>query len=410
MAEPRRVLIVAGGTQISGLFEAVERRHARAILLGLPELLAMQQAMPPCLDHVEALDLTQPLPLLVRSIRGLAEAHRCAGIVPILEYGLVAAAFAARQLALPGPPVKVVQNTRDKARMRSVLARSGLGQVRYATCSNVGEGQEFLEAVGAAIVVKPVLGTASDGVSRVDRVEQLGRAFALAGRARAFGGVICEELIEGPEVSVEGYSVDGAFTLVAITDKITDERFLEIGHSQPSAHPLATQTATGAFVARVLSALGVTDGVSHTEVKLTPKGPVLIETHTRLGGDNIHLLTRRTTGVDLPDLMVGFALGEKPTILPRSTGCGAAVRFLVPRPGRIARIDVPALTDGIEEATVYFKPGSAVGERSSSLDRLGHVVAVAESADSAGRAAEAFRDCIRVEYVGEEEGWTAQVA
>ena len=66
--------------------------------------------------------------------------------------------------------------------------------------------------------------------------------------------------------------------------------------------------------------------------------------------------------------------------------------------------------DGIENATVYVKPGAAVGERSCSLDRLGHVVAVTDSAASACRAAEGFRDRIVVRYLQEGEPWTAQVA
>jgi biotin carboxylase len=408
MAQPRRVLIV-GGSQASGLFEAVERREARAVVLGIPEILE-RQAMPPCVEEVAALDLTQPLVSIVRTIRGLAEAHACAGIVPITEYALVPAAFVAQQLRLPGVPVKAVQNTRDKARMRAVLARAGLAQVRYAACRDLTEGQAFLESVGGPIIVKPILGTASDGVSRVDGPDQLAAAFALAGQARSFGGVLCEELVPGPEVSVEGYSVDGVFTLVAVTDKVTDERFLEVGHSQPSAHPASDQQAIAAFVAAALRALGVGEGVSHTEVKLTPAGPVLIETHTRMGGGNIHLLTRRTTGIDLADLTVGFALGEKPQRQPRPTGRGAAVRFLTSRPGRIASVAVPPLVDGIEDATVYVAPGAAVGQRSSSLDRLGHVVAVADSAASACRAAEAFRDRIVVRYLEEGEPWTAQVA
>ena len=408
MAQSRRVLIV-GGSQASGLFEAVERREARAVVLGIPEILE-RQAMAPCVDQVVALDLTQPLVSIVRTIRGLAEAHACAGIVPITEYALVPAAFVAQQLRLPGVPVKAVQNTRDKARMRTVLARAGLAQVRYAACRDATEGREFLESVGGPIIVKPILGTASDGVSRVDSPDQLAAAFALAGQARSFGGVLCEELVPGPEVSVEGFSVDGVFTLVAVTDKVTDERFLEVGHSQPSAHSASDQQAIAAFVAAALQALGVGEGVSHTEVKLTPAGPVLIETHTRMGGGNIHLLTRRTTGIDLADLMVGFALGEKPQLQPRPTGRGAAVRFLTSRPGRIASVVVPPLADGIEDATVYVAPGAAVGQRSSSLDRLGHVVAVADSAASACRAAEAFRDRIVVRYLEEGEPWTAQVA
>jgi hypothetical protein len=48
--------------------------------------------------------------------------------------------------------------------------------------------------------------------------------------------------------------------------------------SSPEAHVLRS------FAFSVLDALGITDTPAHTEVMLTPTGPVLIETGARLGG------------------------------------------------------------------------------------------------------------------------------
>lgn len=408
MPEPRRVLIV-GGSQIGGLFGAVERRGLEAVVLGLREVLD-RFPLPAGVRHAEVLDPTQPLPVLVRRIETLGRAHDVAGLVPIMEYALLPAAMATERLGRPGPGTKAVLNTRDKLRMRRVLEAAGLGQVRHAACRTLDEARRFREEVGGPIFVKPVLGTASDGVSRVDGEQDLEAAFAVAARARAFGGVLCEEFLEGPEVSVEGYSVSGVFLPVAITDKIIDHRFLEVGHSQPSGHPEEDQRAAATLTGRVLEALGVRDGVSHTEVKLTPRGPVLVETHTRMAGGNIHRLTERTTGVDLADLMVAFALGERPEARPQPTGRGASIRFLVGRPGRIAAAVVPPPPPEIEEARIYLEAGETVGERSSSLDRLGHVLAVAESGPAATAAAEAFRDRIRVRYEGEAASLDERVA
>src|SRR2546429_1233754 len=92
-----------------------------------------------------------------------------------------------------------------------IFEQAGLAQVRYAACHDLAQAQAFLERVGGPIILKPVSGTGSDGVSLVRSGEELVSAFQVAMGADGFAGILCEEYIEGPEVSLEGYSVDGRF-------------------------------------------------------------------------------------------------------------------------------------------------------------------------------------------------------
>lgn len=404
-----RIVLLAGGAETPELRDALERRGCRGVLLTFARTLETLE------DHrvwagTEGADFRQPL-TVARRMAELHERYRFAGIVALGEFGLLPAAMAASRLGLPAPSLRAVMETRDKRRMREVLEEAGLGQVRHAACRSVSEGEAFLARIGGPIIVKPQDGTGSDGVSRVDHRAQLEGAFTLARGARSAGGVLCEEFLEGPEVSVEGVCVGGRFRPVAMTDKITDERFLETGHDQPSAYPSATQQAAFDLAGRVLAALGVTDAVTHTEFKMTSRGPVLIETHTRMGGDRIHVLTHRTTGVDLADVMVALALGETPEIDPRPTGRAASIRFLAGPGGRVARTDVAAAAASpfVEEVKLAVRPGDRVGGRSSSIDRLGHVLAVAPHRREASAAAEEARGRLVVEYAL-EEAWTAPVA
>ena len=412
-----RVLLLVGGAETPELRHALARRRGRAVLMSFAEILATVDD-DPIWAGKEAADFRQPL-AVARRIGELHVRHAFAGIVPLGEFGLLPAAMAAQRLGLPGPPLRAVMDTRDKRRMRQVLEAAGLGQVRHAACRSVGEAEAFLRKVGGSIIVKPEDGTGSDGVSRVEDPSQLEAAFTLARGARAVGGVLCEEFVEGPEVSVEGVCVGRRFVPVAMTDKLTDDRFLETGHDQPTGHSRATQQAAFDLAGRILEALGVADAVTHTEFKLTPRGPVLIETHTRMGGDRIHVLTHHTTGVDLADTMVALALGERPDIAPYATGRAASIRFVVGRAGRIARIDAAGADGGfVEEVKLAVGPGAVVRGRSSSLDRLGHVLAVAPRCEQAAQAADEARARVAVEYEvetaafarREEEPWTAPVA
>lgn len=394
-----RVLLV-GGAGVPELEEAVARRGWRALLVTFAGAGAAP-APGGAIDAVETLDLGRPVEV-VRRLAALRAAGAFERIVPVTEFGLLPAALATAQLGLPGPSVAVVRQTRDKLQMRRVLEGAGLGQVAFASCRDVAAARTFLDRVGGPIVVKPVSGSGSEGISRVRAADELPAAFALAARAAGFMGVLCEEYVEGPEVSLEAYSVGGRLVPVALTDKRTDARFLEVGHQQPSAQPADVHQAVVSLAASALLALGVRDGVTHSEFRLGPRGPVLIETHTRMGGGALHVLTRLTTGVDLADLMVAFGLGEEPDAAPEPQGRGAAVRFLVGRPGRVAAVEVPPTTpaDGVV-AVVVPEPGREVADRSASRERLGHVIATGPTADDAGRAAEAFAARIRVRYEGD---------
>ena len=382
----KKNILLVGGTNTPAVIRAVTRRGYNIVAANFPE--SFERVDPdPALIHLEHCDFSKVMPT-VRRLVELHEQFHFEGVVSVSEYGLLPAAMVARQLNLPGTQMGVVQNTRDKARMRRTLESKGLGQVKFRACSSLEEAQEFFFTLGGPMIVKPVMGTGSDGVSKVTDVNDIPAAWQVAGGARAFGGVICEEFINGPEVSVECVLVDGEFYPVAITDKMTDSRFLEIGHSQPTNLSPAMQHRIFAATHDVMRGLGITDGVTHTEMRLSERGPVLIETHTRMGGDYINILTEKTTGVDFGEIHVALALGEKPVVRPQALQRGAAVRFVKGDAGRVLSVEVPETSETVLEARSYVKPGDRTTGRSSSLDRIGHVIAVGENRAEADRVAD----------------------
>ncbi len=391
---PRRVLIVGKSPEI---LEAVERCGCRAVVLTMPSASDVPPA--PALDAVEQVDFRDQAGV-TRKILQLHERWSFSGIIAVVDFVMLPVAIATTRLRLPGTSLRTVRDTVEKFRMRRALDQAGLGQVRHALCGSRQEAEVFFAEVGGPIIVKPGAGAGSEGVSRVDHAFDLAAAMMLAGGARGNGAILCEEFLDGPEVSLEAFTVDGRFIPVAITDKHIDGHFVEVGHDQPSCQPEPVRRAVEELAERTLAVLGVKHGVTHSEFKLTGRGPVLVETHARKGGDSIHVLTRITTGVDLVELTVRTALGESPDVRPRATGQGAAVRFLMGREGRVTTAEAPPVEagSGVVEAALWTSPGSVVRRRGSSTHRLGYVVATGTSAGDAARRAEAYRDRIRIEY------------
>ena len=87
------------------------------------------------------------------------------------------------------------------------------------------------------------------------------------------GEIVVEEFMEGPEVSVETLAVDGDVNVIQITDKVTTGApyFVEMGHSQPSRLSEETRKRIVEVTIAANKAIGIKNGPSHTEIKITQK-------------------------------------------------------------------------------------------------------------------------------------------
>ena len=136
-----------------------------------------------------------------------------------------------------------------------------------------------------------------------------------------------EEFIEGREISVEFISYQGEHYPLQITDKVTTEapHFVELAHHQPADLPVEKFAEIYDITARALDALGLTNGASHSEYRITKEGRVVVmEIGGRMGGDFIGSdLVRLSTGYDFVKGVIDVALGDFTTSnLPSSSGEG----------------------------------------------------------------------------------------
>ncbi|UQI46747.1 ATP-grasp domain-containing protein [Streptomyces sp. HU2014] len=329
-------------------------------------------------------DLATLLPYIERLHRTL----RFDGVVTSCDYYLPTAARLAAALGLPGPEAAAVTDACRKDATRRVLGRAGVPGPRYAVCPDLAAATEAARTLGYPLVFKPVDLCAGMYVREVADEKELAAAHrALAGfpvnarGQRREPAVLLEELLHGPEVSVETVSYGGVTRVVGVTDKSVGgaPAFVETGHMFPAALPEAQRAAAAGTAVRALAALGLDGLVAHTEIKLTPDGPRVVEVNPRPAGNRITELVRHVTGVDLAAACVDVALGRTPDLAVRDTGVrSAAVGFLIPEEtGTLERIEgAETLTGapGVLEARLA-EPGTAVKASGSNNDYLGHVMA-----------------------------------
>ncbi|MFC9328790.1 ATP-grasp domain-containing protein [Kitasatospora sp. NPDC057015] len=323
------------------------------------------------------------------------------GVVSSCDYYLPTVAAVAERLALPGPRADAVLAACRKDLTRRRLAEAGVPGPRFALCRDLAEASAAAREIGYPLVVKPVDLCAGMYVRQVGDERQLAQALrALAAfPVNARGqlrdpAVLLEELLTGPEVSVETVSFGGEVHVVGVTGKTIGgaPAFVEAGHLFPADLEPALARAAADTAVAALRALGLDQVVAHTELKLTPDGPRIIEVNPRPAGNRITELVRRVTGVDLAAACVDVALGRRPDLTGQATAAGsAAIAFLLPdRDGVLAAVegaDTVRAHPAVVELTLA-PPGRTVRRAASNNEYAGHVMTVDAAAGGASRTAE----------------------
>lgn len=221
-------------------------------------------------------------------------------------------ALICQALDLRGPSPETLECVTDKTAMRRRLALHGLDDTASAVVATAAEAERFIADHGLPVVLKPGAGSGSAGVTVLASIDDLHAAFSRGQNATgAEESLIIEEFLEGPEWSVEAFSEDGEHVVASITQKFkTDVHCIEYAHVVRADVDPVLADAIVEHVTRALDALGIRDGITHTEVITTPRGPRLVETHLRPAGDELPEMLRDHYGIDLIDALVSQAAGR----------------------------------------------------------------------------------------------------
>lgn len=347
--------------------------------------------------RVDSLDV----PAMIEAARALPGDIKIDGVICWDEIRIVHAAKLAEALGLPSGPPEAIACCRDKHRTRTALAAAGVPQAQSILVSTAAEAAAAADKIGYPVIVKPRALGASYGVSLVHQPGELATAYAHARDAHEDGvprfdaGVLIEEYMDGPEISVDAAFVGGVMTPMYIARKVTGfyPHFEEIGHVVDAADPLLGDPQLRAVLAGAHEAAGLRTGITHTELRLTPAGPKIVEINARLGGDMIPFVGWRASGIDPGRVAVEVACGQPPAI-EHDRRDVAAIRFFYPPHDGIVervRLDEARLPASVDVARPLASPGQrlVLPPNDHVSCRYAYAVVRGESAEACDEAAQA---------------------
>lgn len=315
-----------------------------------------------------------------------AEDFRPDGIMTLAtDMPMRSIAAACERLGLPGISFDTAVKSTDKGEMIKCFEENGVEHPWYFILSSPESLDDVKERITFPCITKPTDNSGSRGVMLVHNENELREAVTYSSENGRSGGVMVEEYMRGPEVSVEVITVDGVPHVLQVTDKLTTgaPHFVEMGHSQPSRLAESDLYKIRDLASRAVKAVGIKNGPAHVEIILTENGPKMVELGARMGGDCIttHLVPL-STGIDMIEATIRIACGEKPDITPKFEK-GSAIRFLDAPCGTITAIegiDEAERIDGVREISFTKGIGDTVYDIGSSTDRVGFVIAQADDA------------------------------
>jgi cysteine synthase/biotin carboxylase len=335
---------------------------------------------------------TNTLPALRDTVQRRFRREEIAGVGTTSDFYVPAAADLAAWLDLPGNTVEAGLRCRDKTRQRRVLADAGVRQPRFFVAGHVDEVADGVRTVGLPCVVKPADESGSSGVrlcrTPVEAEHHAAELLTVVTNRRGLPSVpavLIEEFVDGPEYSVETFSVAGEIRCVGVTAKSVTggPSFVESGHVFPAPLPGHSAAALTATASAALKAIGFETGAAHTEVKLTDLGPAVVEVNPRPAGGMIPELIRLSSGLDLIEQQVRVTAGLPVEVTTAPIGC-AGIRFvLADRPGvlrAVTGLDRAGAVEGVAKVAVTAAPGRRVRRARDAYDRLGYVIARAPDA------------------------------
>ena len=306
------------------------------------------------------------------AILSFAKEQQIDGILTPSDYPVNTVAYVGRQLALPAMSMDVAKICTNKYLQRELFRTASIKTPFYQLCHDTTDMTVFADF---PYIVKPVDSSASRGVKKVENKEQLVQAFQEALHYSNKKEVLIESYIEGREFSVETFTQNQKTTIVSITEKLTRGEelgyFVEDTHIEPARITAEENDLISAEVLSAITAIGLDNCPSHTEVKLNSKGVYVIELACRLGGDYITSdLVPLSTGIDMLGNLIRLSVGERIDVKP-SISKFSCVQFLNDENYYLCTNLIETGNKNIKRYEVYPYSDKPIH---NSLDRLGFII------------------------------------
>ena len=341
------------------------------------------------------------------------------GIVAFTDSQLATGSTIAAGLGLRFNSPTVTKRFLDKYEQRAALKAAGIpvpGVVVIPPDASAAQIATLIADIQFPAVLKLRRGYGSRDMYHVANADQLRQLLAPddGEHVAAPEEYVLEEYIpDTPQtdtafadyVSVESAVVNAQPRHLAITGKTGwRSRTGRRATSCRAAYPATRKRPSPSSPTRVVAALGVEYGCMHTEIKLTPDGPRVIEANARVGGGGIENIFGMAYGQSLMQFSAMTALGiELPPAVEPAADSTAYQLFVQPpfaahRLTKIDGIDAVSALPGVEQIAFNRQVGEAIDWRTGSQGYVCSIRGTTTDREGLRAVREQILEALRLDY------------
>lgn len=322
--------------------------------------------------------------------------------VGMIDIAVPTCAYITSKLSLPGIDELTALYATNKFEMIKAFKKNNVPHPWF-----VYVPKEYIKDkinVSFPAIVKPIDMAGSRGIYLVNDEVELKVAMIESSNSSDTGNILVEEYLDGPEVSVELIIKDSIPHVIQITDKTTSgaPHFAEIGHLQPSQLPKEILKNISKVACDAAIAIGLKNSLAHAEIKITNKGPKMIEIGARAGGDGIaEQLIELSTGISFSEVAIRIAMGKEIKFSNKITNKSSCIRFILTKKGVLKSIKGVAKAKevaNIEEINITGVIGKYYDDMVDNSGRIGYIISSADEVKIAKEACDIAIDMIEIEY------------
>ena len=306
------------------------------------------------------------------------------------------ASLIARRLQLPYPSPEAVDRCRNKRRMKEFWRTGETPTPRFTVVSRAEEVADFLHYIGGPCVLKPLSGSGSELVCRVEDEADCRHSFediiggltmrqtAPLYRSCKEGrvSVLMEELVEGEEYSCDFIVEKRRARIIRLTRKHprrdgpagTIEAY-ELSRHLPDA---CGESRLTPWLLRAASSLGIVRAICMADFIVREGQPVFLEVTPRCGGDCLPSLLKTACDFDVLGLVIRFARKTVDRRVVHVRESTVALRLFADQAGTLECADTSLLLKDRRVISVVLtrQPGDHVRLPPLDYDSwvLGHVI------------------------------------
>jgi phosphoribosylamine-glycine ligase len=283
----------------------------------------------------------------------------------------------ASRLGLPAfVPAETAELLQNKLSLRGFLTVRGISPIRHRKLC----GQNDLDDWTCfPAIIKPVDNQGQRGVFLVNSMDEARARIEDSLRFSRSKTLIIEEFLEGPEVSVNAFVVNGKTVFNEVSDRLLVEGYaggIPRGHIYPTVRcPDAMLAETRKLVETCNRELAIENGPMYFQVILTGHGPRIVEVTPRLDGCHMWRLIKMVSGVDLLEAGVKCLLGDAPVDLQCGNGMQSRyLGFYYSPPDKEFHTTDHLPAGDVDHLEYYYADGEIVRPINGYLEKVGYFI------------------------------------